>query len=140
MTDFFWVVWGLLTLLAYGGGWLVGVAVYANDASSSRRLVVPFLVAPTMILLSMQACALFHAMDRAALTPFCLVFFSSVALVSFRYAGRSAVLRCLRADALAPWRVVKSIWVDREPLGIAVAIALGLWSIAVVMCVVYRSW
>jgi hypothetical protein len=140
VTEFFWVVWGLLTLLAYGGGWLVGVAVYANDASSSRRLVVPFLVAPTMILLSMQACALFHAMDRAALTPFCLVFFSSVAIVSFRYAGRSAVLRCLRADALAPWRVVKSIWVDREPLGLATFIALGLWSVACVMCVAYRSW
>lgn len=140
MTAFFWVVWGLLTLLAYGAGWLVGVAVYGNDTSSSRRLVVPFLCAPTMILLAMQATAVVHHMERAVLTPFSLVFFSAIAIFAFRSTDRKTVTRCLRADALAPWRVIKSIWGDREPLGFAVFIAIGLWSVAVLMCVVYRSW
>ncbi|MEO8875770.1 MAG: hypothetical protein ABI461_09305, partial [Polyangiaceae bacterium] len=140
MILFFWVVWGVLTLLAYGAGWLVGVACYAGDTSSARRLVVPFVVAPTAILVAMQTCALVHRLDRAALIPFSWVFFGLIAFLSFRRAGRAAVLRCLRADALAPWRIVKSTWRDREPLGLAMLIALAMWGVAVTMCVVYRSW
>ena len=140
MNFFFWVVWGVLTLLAYGAGWLVGVASYPDDASSSRRLIVPFLVAPTAILGAMQTCALVHRMDRAVLGPFSLLFFSAIAIVAFRRVGRDIVVRCLRADLAAPWRVVKSTFVDREPLGFAALIALGLWGVAVTMCVAYRSW
>jgi hypothetical protein len=79
-------------------------------------------------------------MDRAVLTPFSLVFFSAIAIVAVQSTDRETIKRCLRADLLAPWRVVKSIWTDREPLGFAVVIAVGLWCVAVTMCVVYRSW
>lgn len=140
MTIFFWCVWAVLTLLAYAAGWAVAVALYPNDTSSARRLVVPFVVAPAMILVSMETCGLVHQLDRAALTPFCLVFFGGAFAVARRSAGKEALSRCARLDALAPWRVVKSIWIDREPAGLVTIIALVLWGGAVLMCLYFRSW
>ena len=140
MTVFFWIVWAVLTTLAYVAGYAIGVAVYADDETSTRRLVVPFVCAPTLMLVAMETCALFHRMDRATLSPFALVLFGGAIYLALRKAGKQAFLRCAKHDALAPWRMVKSTWIDHEPLSLAVIIALVLWGGAVLMCLYFRSW
>ncbi|MGH7286160.1 MAG: hypothetical protein ACRELY_31965 [Polyangiaceae bacterium] len=140
MTVFFWIVWAVLTLLAYVASWIIGVAVYPDDTTSTRRLLVPFVCAPVLMLVSMETCAIFHRMDRAVLSPFSLLLFGAVAYAASRKAGKQALLRCAKMDALAPWRAVKSTWIDREPLSLAMIIALVIWGGAVLMCLYFRSW
>jgi hypothetical protein len=134
-----WIIWSVETLMCLGAGWLVAAALYP-DRGVLHRLIATLLVAPSLILVAMQAVGLAGLLRPVWLGLVAPVVFAVPAWVAWQRLGRERALELWRSDAGAPARLAREAWHEREPAVLTVVAAAGVLLFASLLVWIYKSW
>ncbi|HEX8441862.1 hypothetical protein [Archangium sp.] len=134
-----WIIWIIETLMCLGAGWLVAAALYP-DKGVPHRLIVTLLVAPTLILVAMQALGVPGLLRPVWLGLLAPGVFAVPAWGAWRRLGRERALALLHSDLGAPARLAREAWREREPAVLTVVAAAGVLLFASLLVWIYKSW
>ncbi len=134
-----WIIWIIETWMCLGASWLVAAALYP-DKGVLHRLIATLLVAPTLILVAMQALGIPGLLRPVWLGLLAPVVFAVPAWVAWRRLGRERALVLLRSDVGAPRRLAREAWREREPAVLTVVAAVGVLLFAALLVWIYKSW
>jgi hypothetical protein len=134
-----WIVWFIETWMCLGAGWLVAAALYP-DRGVLHRLIATLLVAPSLLLVAMQALGLMGLLRPVPLGLLAPAVFAAPAAVALRRLGRERALALWRSDLRAPARLAREAWREREPAALTVLAAAGVLLFAVLLVWIYKSW
>ena len=134
-----WIIWIVETLLCLGASWLVAAALYP-ERGVLQRLIATLLVAPTLILLAMQALGLPGWLRPVWLGLLAPGVFAVPAWVAWRRVGGERALALWRSDVRAPARLLRAAWQEREPAVLLWLAGAGVLLFAALLVWIYKSW
>ncbi len=134
-----WLVWIAETLLCVASSYAVASAVYP-DKGVLHRLIATLLVAPSLILVAIQALGLFDVLRPMWLGLFAPVVFLVPGLLAVRKVGRARLGALLRSDLGAPLRLARDTWREKDPAGLVVLGGVFVLACAALLVWIYRSW
>ncbi len=134
-----WIVWVIETLMCLGAGWLVAAALYP-DRTVLHRLISLLLVAPSLLLVAMQALGLVGLLRPVPLGLVAPVLFAVPSVLALRRLGRERARALLRSDLGAPARLFRDAWREKEPAILLLPLAAAVLLFASLLVYVYKSW
>ncbi len=134
-----WLVWIVESLLCAASSYAVASAMYP-DRGVLHRLIASLIVAPTLILIAIQALGLFDVLRPLWLGLLAPVVFAVPAWLAVRHLGRERLMGLLGSDLGSPGRWAREVWREKEPAGLVVLGGALVLSFAVLLVWIYRSW
>jgi hypothetical protein len=134
-----WLVWILETALCAAASYLVACRLYP-DRGVLHRLIATLLVAPSLILVAIQALGLFEVLRPWTLGLLAPVVFALPAVVAWRGMPSGQLKALWRSDVRAPLRLLRAMREERELAGLLVLGGVGVLLGAAVLVWILRSW
>lgn len=134
-----WLVWIVETLLCAASSYAVAAAVYP-DKGVLHRLIATLIVAPSLILIAIQALGLFDVLRPLWLGLLAPVVFAAPGWLAARRLGRERLVALVRSDLGAPGRWLREVWREKDPAGLVVLGGALVLLIATLFVWIYRSW